>query len=90
MEDKLMELMDRLINAEVELSKYKEMVKGLTSVIWEREAAEAENCERINDIVIKTESVRRVIGIVPCPEAIYRMKARKLKEAEEDGSFGYS
>jgi len=90
MDEKIMGLVDRLITAEVELSKYKEMMKGLTNVIWEREAAEAENCERINDIVIKTESIRRVMGIVPCPEAINRMKARKLKEAEEDGSFGYS
>ena len=90
MDEKIMALVERLIKAEVELSKYKEMNKALTNVIWEREAAEAANCEKLSDIVIKTESVRRVLGIVPCPEAINRIKERKLKEAEGDGSFGFT
>ena len=90
MDDKMMDLVDRLIQAEVELSRYKEMFKGLTNVVWEREAAEAATCERITDIMIKTESIRRAMGIIPCPEAINRLKERKMKEAEEDGSFGFS
>lgn len=84
MDENIMALVDRAIKAEVDAAIAKEQFKSLTTVIWEHEAQEAKTCEKLSDITIKTETIRRVLGLVPCPEAINRLKERKLQEAEKD------